>query len=57
MGNFEKQPPKELKEIKDMRHGRDLTELRKKMLKETEEGIEELFRKDAEKGKASGSDK
>ena len=52
MGNFEKQPPQELKEIADMRRGRDLTKLREKMIKETEEGVEALLHADEENKRA-----
>lgn len=52
MSNFENQPSKELKEIADMRRGRDLTALREKMIKETEEGVEALLRADEEKKQA-----
>ena len=57
MDNFEKQPPKELKEIADLRRGRDLTTLREKMIKETGEGVTELLRIDEEESKEKESDK
>lgn len=54
MENPKKKPPEELKEIADMRRGRDLTKLREEMLRQTEQGVEELMRDD-EKDKKPGA--
>jgi len=51
--NFERQPntppSDESKDSADTRRGRDFTELQKKMLKETEEGVNKLIEEDLSK--------
>ncbi|GEM_PF-7034730 len=57
MEDFNKKPPGELEEIAQMRRGRDFSKVREKMLKETEEGVNELLKKDSADSKEENPEK